>query len=261
MRKAFIIAALLLNSISLFPESYKVVKVIGNIVVKKSGAQLSQGDVIQASEPIIFKTPESKASVISSEKGRFVLAANSVNNSSSLKSNLIPPMSNISSRGVAMFSVGDIKNNFFGKYLLLQRSEENIPGGILPLNDSSFFFFTFTHNAEEINKKIGHNGNTLIITEKDLFMVDGKAVAHAESTFVKVNYYSNKKPLFLNEMSVITPNNDQIKKEINMILNESKTKTYDEKVKDITSYLNEFYGKIDDDNVKVWLKENLGLTK
>lgn len=245
-----------------YAESYKVVKVLGTIIVKKTGAALSQGDVIQSTDPIVFKTPDSKASVISSEKGRFVLAANSSNNNSaSVKSNLIPPMSNISSRGLSMLNFSDIKNNFSGNYLLLDKVDVSIAKDIFPMNDSCFFFFTYKYKNEDINKRLKHNGDTLLIIEKELFKVDGLPISHAESTFVKVNYYSKKTPLTINEMNVITPNLDQVKKECEMILNESQKKSYKEKVNDVTSYLNEFYGKIDEDNVKQWLKDNLGLIK
>ena len=106
--------AILINLNSIFAvDKYTVVKVLGNITIKKTGVQLKQGDVILANEPIDFKSSEAKASVISSEKGRFILSAsNAFNGISNVKSNLLPPMGNISSRSGLILNLTDLKSNF-----------------------------------------------------------------------------------------------------------------------------------------------------
>ena len=54
-------------------DSYKVIKVNGNITVKQTGKQLAQGDVFKESTTLDF-AGDSKATVINAEKGRFILA-------------------------------------------------------------------------------------------------------------------------------------------------------------------------------------------
>ena len=247
---------LIVNSLKAI-DKYTVVKVLGSIIIKKTGAKLAQGDVILATEPIVFKSPEAKASVISSQNGRFILSATSQeNNIANVKSSLLPPMSNISTRSGAILNLNDLKNNFTGNYLVLKQIEFPITKSAFPMNDSSFFYFTYKHNEENINKKLSHKGDTLLIIEKELFKVDGKTIHHPESTLVKSYYYSNKKPVFINEFNIITPDNTQIVKEVKMIVDHSKNKAYAQIVEDVNSYLNEFYGKIDKNTVKLWLKEN-----
>lgn len=243
-------------------DKYKVVKVIGSIILKKTGAPLVGGDEILSTDPIIFKTPDAKASVISSQVGRFILTAgNAENNTANVKANLLPPMSNISSRAGAMLNASDLKSHFSGNYLLLKQINISVSKTSFPMNDSSFFFLSYAHNGENINKKLKYRADTMLILEKELFMVDGKPITYAESTAVKMNYQQGKKRMAISEFTIITPNNEQVVKEVKMIIDESPNKTYNQLLPDILSYLNEFYGKTDEDNVKHWLKENFNLSK
>ncbi|MFO0356715.1 MAG: hypothetical protein ACK50A_07155 [Sphingobacteriaceae bacterium] len=245
---------------SLASDKYTVIKVMGSIVVKKTGVQLSQGDVILDDEPIVFKSPDAKASVISAIKGRFVLSAgNKQNNNSALKSNLLPPISNISSRSGLILNLNDFKTNFNGNYLILNKAEFPVSKVNFPMNDSCFFYFSYNYNNEAINKKLKHKQDTLLIIEKELYMLDGKEVAKAESTGVKLNYISGKKVFFINEFTIITPPNENLVNEVKLILDQSKNKKKNEIVKDVVSYFNEFYGKCDEDNVLIWLKDNFGI--
>jgi hypothetical protein len=47
-----------------------------------------------------------------------------------------------------------------------------------------------------------------------------------------------------------------LKKEIDVFWNELNDKTFDEKANEVISYIDEFYGRPDKDNVTGWLKEN-----
>ncbi len=254
-----LLIALFLNANSLLAiDKYTVVKVLGSITIKKTGANLKQGDIILANEPIDFKSPEAKASVISAEKGRFILTANSnaLSGLSNVKSNLLPPMGNISSRSGLILNLADLKTNFTENYLILKQVELAVGKSAFPMNDSSFFYFSYVYNQENINKKLAYKNDTLLIIEKELFLIDGLAVAHAESTAVKLNYKSGKSSLFITNFNVITPNNDQIIKEIKIILEQSKNKNYKTILNDVTSYFTEFYGKTDLKNVEKWLNSN-----
>ena len=79
MRNLLILLSFVLFSKLAFSiEKYTIIKVIGTILIQKTGNPLISGDIILPSDAIVFKSPESKASVISSEKGRMVLSADGV---------------------------------------------------------------------------------------------------------------------------------------------------------------------------------------
>ena len=125
-------------------EKYTVIKVVGVILMKNTSNPLMAGNQILSSDPIVFKTPDAKASVISSEKGRMVLTAEGVVDKQGLvKSSLIPPMSNIASRNGPILSISDVQSYFSGEYLLLSQAKGMISKSIFPMNDSSFFFIRY----------------------------------------------------------------------------------------------------------------------
>lgn len=254
-----VLAALLfvLSGNLLAADKYKVIKVIGSIVLKETGAMLASGDVILASDAIVFKTPNAKASVVSSQSGRLILTAGTaLEPSTNVKSNLLPPMANISSRAGAILNYTDLRNHFAGKFLLLEESYTQIHKGSFPMHDSSFFYLTYSHNGEAINKRLKSNNDTLLILERELFRVDGRPISYPESTAVKMSYMSGKTSLPVADFEIVVPENKHLVKEVQMILDASAGKSKAQVTADVLSYLGEFYGKTDADNVQRWLKKN-----
>jgi hypothetical protein len=238
-------------------DKYKVIKVIGSIVVKETGASLSSGDEILATDLIVFKTPDAKASVISSQKGRLILSASNPQvSNSAVKTNLLPPIANISSRAGAIINQNDLRNHFSGKILLLNEVRTQIHAGAFPMNQNSFFYLSYPYQAEAINKQLHYRHDTLLIVENELFRVDGNAISYPESTAVKLNYMDNKKSMQVAEFEVVVPENQQLVKEVQMIIDASPAKRKDQVTLDVLSYLDEFYGRTDADNLGRWLKKN-----
>ena len=136
---------------------------------------MQRGDQFASNQKLKFNNSESKAAVISKSKGRFVLTQKKTN---STKSNLIPAMSNISSRGATTNLSGandsvnlssaqnetqlsnsiDLQNYFTGNLLLLDSSSSIIQVKELPITDSSFFYVTYAHNGETIAKPLAMFG-------------------------------------------------------------------------------------------------------
>jgi hypothetical protein len=63
----------------------------------------------------------------------------------------------------------------------------------------------------------------------------------------------------VNEFDLIFPDIKQLKEEIQIILSEIKGKTVKEKIEEINSFINEFYGKVNRENLISWLEDNFGL--
>jgi hypothetical protein len=89
MKKNYIFAMLLLFFVSALVSSigtkeahklaetdnYKVIKVDGRIIFQRTKADMKSGDVFISGTVLDFTSPQSRAAVISSLKGRFVLSA------------------------------------------------------------------------------------------------------------------------------------------------------------------------------------------
>ena len=104
-------------------DTFKVIKVTGIITYKKSNKNMLQGDLFPENEQILFKTTESKAAIISTAKGRFILAPGS-EKKADVKANLLPASSNISSRSGAVINIIDLQNMFTGNYTFWYESSQ-----------------------------------------------------------------------------------------------------------------------------------------
>lgn len=250
-------AALVLSFTTLVPQkedSYKVIKVNGNITVKKTGKPLSQGDVFQESTMLDFQSTDAKATVINAEKGRFILTPKA----SGSRSNLIPAINNISSRSGAIINIIDLQNHFKGDVCVLERSAVKIASKEYNMNADNFFYLEYVYKGEKINKKMSYAGDSLVIDKAELYKVDGNAITAPDTKEVTLYYRSSKenKSYNISTFNLIFPNGDDLKKEVGIILDEIKAKPNANKVDEVMSYLTEFYGKPSKDNVRDWMKKN-----
>jgi hypothetical protein len=239
-------------------EDFKVIKVNGSILLKAKGISLETGTVFSDKEDLLFRTEDATAAVINSQKGRLILTSKN-HDLSTASSNHMPSMYNISSRGVPLLNNSDLSNHFSGKYVVLDRQIIKIDNKSFPMDNSHFFFLRYIYKGEEINKKLAYSADTLIIDKKSLFTVDGKPIPSADNTSIKIFYRKGDESLFISSFDLIFPDMRQLKKEIEIILSEIKSKPAKEKIGEVDSYLNEFYGKVYQDNLISWLESNFGL--
>ena len=76
---------------------------------------MKKGDIFLPGTELSFKTQQSRAAVISSLKGRFVLSA-----SEKGQTKILPAANNISSRSGALINLLDLQKHFDGNYLIIE---------------------------------------------------------------------------------------------------------------------------------------------
>jgi hypothetical protein len=231
----------------------------GDIVLKAKGISLETGTVFSEKEDLLFRTEGATAAVINSQKGRLIFT-NKNHNLSSASSNYLPSMYNISTRGSGtLASLKDLQAHFSGNYVILGTEKIEINSNNFPISDESFFFLKYIYKGESINKKLDHIGDTLIIDKKTLFTIDGKQIPCPDNTNIALFYKKGADYILINNFDLIFPDAQQIRKEIQVILDEYKDKSINDKKSEIIYYINEFYGKIDKENLETWLGNNFGL--
>lgn len=241
-------------------EKYKVIKVNGQIQVKKTGKNLSQGDEFAPNTPLDFKTTDSRAAVISATKGRFVLTAD--NNSKG--SNMVPAMNSIATRSGAIINKIDLQNAFSNNYVIIDEVRMKIGKDAFPMNAEKFFYVEYEYNGEVIPKMLKFSNDTLIISKSDIFVIDGKPVESPYSTEIKLYYRDETKgdlgeSALISTFQAIFPDTKALKDELKIILEAVIKKTEKEKLNDVLAYMNEFYGKPDKENVKSFLLTEFNL--
>ena len=108
-------------------DKYKVIKVDGRIIFERTKADMKSGDIFISGTILDFTSPQSRAAVISSLKGRFVLSA-----AEKGQTKILPAANNISSRSGALINMIDLQSHFSGDYLILDEvvlelGKENFP--------------------------------------------------------------------------------------------------------------------------------------
>lgn len=237
-------------------DNYKVIKVDGRIVFLNTGRDMHTGDQFTSNEKLDFKSQDSRAAVISKLKGRFVLTPSA---KSSSASKLLPAMNNVSSRAGALINAIDLKNHFSDKYLILDEMELKVGKDVYPMSKDNFFYLQYTYEGETIPKKLPFHGDTLELSPKDIYTIDGKPREVPLNTKTSIYYRDNaaKKSVKISEFNMIVPNNEELKDELNVITGELSDKKSDKVKNEITAYLNEFYGKPQKENLKDWLSKNM----
>jgi hypothetical protein len=269
MRKSRLILGALVCCISFafiinptrFIDTYKVIKVNGLIVYKKSSKNMLQGDEFSENEELVFKTADSKAAVISVQKGRFILAPGTDKNKYAAKSNLLPASSNVSSRDGAVLNLLDLQNLFTGNLVVLNKTKVFVGKETFPMNDKCFFYLRYKYGTEEINKKLSFEGDKIIFDRSEILSVDGKPV-NMDKIDCKLYYLNDlKNSSLVNEFTLALPENETMKAEIGILLQEVSNKQYGQKIDEVMAYLKDFYGKSRKPNVMEWMKEYMNITE
>lgn len=253
-----LIALVAFNFPSMKDDNYKVIKVNGQIVVTSTGKALASGDVFKENTPLDFNSPEAKATVINAEKGRFILTSQA---KSSKASNLIPAINNIASRGGAILTIIDMQNLFAGNFCVINKMKVKIAAPDYKMSKDNFFYVSYKYNGESINKPLAYDGDSLVIDKAELYKVDGKPITAPDDTQVTLYFRDNVKKTAktISTFNLVFPNENELKDEIKIIIGELKNKNASQKTDEVLSYLNEFYGKADRDNVQPWLQKNFAV--
>ena len=200
---------------------FKVIKVNGSILLKAKGISLETGTVFNDKEDLVFRTEDATAAVINSQKGRLILSSKD-HDLSTARSNSLPSMYNISSRGVTILTNNDLSDLFSGKCVILDRLVIEVDEKSFPMDNNQFFFLRYVYKGEEINKKLAYSGDSLIIDKNTLFTIDGNPIPSADNTSIKLFYHKGSVSVYISEFDLIIPDMKQLSKETQIILDEIK---------------------------------------
>ena len=230
-------------------DKYNVIKVDGRIVYQKTNVDMMRGDVYMTGTSLLFTSIQSRAAIVSAQKGRFVLSG-----AEKGETKILPAANNISSRAGALINMVDLKNHFSGRYLIIDKMELELNPETFPMNEGAFFYLTFQHDgeAEPIRKMLAHNGDHLILDKAEIFMIDGKAIPVTEKVMT-LYYRKDGQSSKISEFTPVFPDTKELKSEVDIILSEYATSDTPTKVKEVMAYLTEFYGTPQKENLEAWM--------
>jgi hypothetical protein len=256
------ISIMLFSAVRVFSQvNYRVIKVNGSIIYVRTGNNMTQGDVFTEDEDLSFQTPNSRAAVINPTSGRFILSPDNYENLSTAKSNFLPAMSNLSTRGGIINNMTDLQNQFSEDIVILCEAGYFLNPYKFPMNENQFFFLKFKYKDEEINKKLSFDQNKLLFSREEILKVDEMPIKEIDNPDISLYYYNNGVPEYISDFRLVLPDIEKLDTELKIILDESPGKSFNQKVNDISGYIFEFYGKPDKQDVINHLGKTFGLVK
>ncbi len=262
MKKAVLFTAIGLLAVSMQAQTnYKVIKVDGSIQYVRTGSQMELGDVFTDNEALSFGTPNARAAVINPQKGRFILTPQSASQLSGAKSNFLPAMSNLSTRGGFLSTMNDIANQFSGPIVLLYEASWSLYPYQFPMDDQRYFYLLLRYNGKTVIKKLLSRDNNLIFSRKDILNVEGKPISGFDKPAASLYYDGQNGPIFISSFELVLPDLKTLRQEAGIILDELSSEDYNRKTNEVSGYLFDFYGKPDKKDVMLFLDKDFGITK
>ncbi|MFT4601433.1 MAG: hypothetical protein ACI857_001613 [Arenicella sp.] len=232
---------------------FSVINVQGQVVFQSSGEEMKRGDVYVSGTKLNFASNVSRAAIVNKTQGRFVLTGNSKG-----KVKVLPAANNISSRAGALLNIVDLKKHFSERYLVLKRSEVQVSHKSFPMDKENFFYLTYEHEGEEIAKKLGSEGDFLILDKDEIFKIDGKAIP-VEEKDMTLYYRKDGKGMKINQFIPIFADNDLLVDEVSLLLQSFEDEKDNVKIDEVTAHLIEFHGTPHKQNLKSWLEAEFKL--
>ncbi len=235
--------------------AFKVIKVNGKIIFVKTGANLRTGDAYLEGTPLSFSSNKDRAAIVNKIKGRFILQPNQKG-----KPTVLPATSNIASRGnpSVLLNMLDIQNYFSDTCVIIGDMKITLGKEAFPLDEEKFFYLTYNHDGEQIAKKINSDNQNLMISEDEIFEIDNNRIP-TFMTEMSVYYMTNGKSKKVGQFTPIFPSRDVLKSEIEVLLSEIEEHPVDKKMEEVATFVIEFYGKPQKDNLNDWLYETFDL--
>ncbi len=262
MKKAVCLSVLLILAVGIQAQtSYKVIKVNGSIQYVRTGSQMALGDVFTEDEALTFGSPNARAAVINPEKGRFILTPQSASQLTGARSNFLPSMSNISTRGGFLNSMSDIVNQFSGPVAILYSASWPVNPYQFPMDEDRLFYLVLQYKGEKINKKLSHDENSLVFARSEILKVDGLPIETYDNPSASLYYYTPAGSMYLCSFDLVFPELKALGEETGVILQEISDEDYNRKVNELASYIFDFYGKPDKKDVMLFLERDFGLKK
>ncbi len=249
----------LLCFISLKAQDYRTIRVNGTIVIERNNIPLQTGTTFEEEDDLLFKTPNSIATVINSEKGRFVLRPDDTDLAYA-RANFTPAMSNISSRSGAFMTALDIKNHISGDYVFFDEMFLIINKDVFPMNEDKFFFLRYNYEGEKVNKMLSFNQDSLFINTSEVFTVDDKKINYELVEEIELWYMERdegNKITMLSSFNPVVINNEELKNELSIIFDVYADRPEEKRRQEAFSFVQEFYGTSNQENFDNWLIKHM----
>ena len=224
-------------------ETYKVVKIQGEIIRVKTGNNLSIGEDVVSNENLNFKNNYSRAMVVNKEKGCMILSANSDNGGPQF----LPAQNNMSVRNTLPSQPSEVLDYFYGFVAVIGCDSLKIDDEKLSISNDSYFSVNYNVNGQTMSDRIVCRNGKLALPASIVKDKPEKVEICYNNEF-GLTKKSEFKPIYVNEQ--------MLKEEISLIFDAVHGEKKD-KIAASVAFVNDFYGKTSAETVEPWIEKNL----
>lgn len=246
MKISLVAASLLATTLSSSAqqnESFKVVKVQGEIHRVKTGNILSIGENVQSNENLSFKDNYSRAMVVNNKKGCMILSANSNNGGPQF----LPAPNNMSVRTSLPAQPSEVLDFYYGYVAITGADSLKIDGDKLTIDADSYFTINYEKNGKSVSEKMAWNNGKLSLPS--VLMSDKpEKIEICYNNEFGLKKKSEFKPIYVDSRT--------LREEIRLIFDALQGDKAS-KITATVSFINDFYGKITPETVESWIDNNV----
>ena len=224
-------------------DTYKVIKVQGEILRVKTGSALSIGENVVSNENLNFKNNYSRAMVVNKEKGCMILSAKSDNGGPQF----LPAPNNMSVRNSLPSQPSEVLDFYYGFVAVIGCDSLKIDDEKLQIGDESYFTVNYNVDGKEVTDKMDYKNGKLSLPA-NLIQNKPEKVEICYNNEYGLRKKSEFKPVYINEKT--------LKEEIGLIFNAMQGQK-EAKVAASVMFVNDFYGKTSAETVGQWIEKNL----
>lgn len=255
-------------------ESYRVINVQGVIKDLTQQQVLRRGMDVYEKDELVFTNTTDKAIVISSKKGRFVLAPQLDETDEKRESEiqtflfsvLLPIKKN---RELDFRSMGDViydLSHYFDKerfHIIGDRLDIKVHPAKYPDKENEFFVFRYIYQGKPINKKILlRNQDHLILDKQELFISEAGNIIPMEeveemSLYWLNNYQGKTTANIVANLNLIFQDANELKADLEEVIKIEKSliPLGEKRYKYLAEFFTDAYGPTDLEIFKDWLKK------
>lgn len=270
MKKVFLFclfATLFLQINKIMSQCYTVLSVKGEIILEKTGQPIKEMDEVCSTDKITFSTPESKAAVLSPDKGRFVIKSEKEKNNAMkefVSNVLFAGKERLSTKILLFDEEQELKNSEILKeeygrnYYIINESRFFIDSAVYGIKNKDYFFITLVYDGKAVEKKLKYEKEFLIIN-KEIFKGYEDLLKPGNMSEVNLFYFDSKrkerKNLYTFNLSFL--DEKELKNDVTnfiSIMKEAGKQNYIIK-QETVFLLNDLYGNVNYYDVDKWLGE------
>lgn len=267
--KLLFLFLILFSNIS-FSQCYTVLSVKGEIISEKTGQPIKEMDEICATDKLTFNTKDSKAAVLSPDKGRFIIKLEK-----KTKNALTAFVSSVLFQGKEKLSTKifdldelDLDNSKFYKtefgdsYFIIKESKVFVDSKYFPMNEHNYFYVKYLLDGKEIEKILKFDKDTLFLN-RDVCKTDDFDVNPENVDSVSLYYFDKEKNkrIELTSFGLAFADEEKLKNELSNYISILKKAGKEDYIimQEIEFFLNDVYGNVNNYDLYSYLSENFGL--